>query len=168
MLNEQTHFSNIMMFIAATNTQLHRSMGCSCSSCFYDLLRDYSSFLSCCQWFTISHIPCSLIQVSLKRHRWHRKVLKTKDPIVVSIGWRRFQTTPVYAIEDRNGRHRMLKYTPEHMHCFAMFWGPLAPPKSGVLAVQSLSSNKVHSVMSSHQSIDLVLNKRKNHDVSSD
>ncbi|VAH90663.1 unnamed protein product [Triticum turgidum subsp. durum] len=83
------------------------------------------------------------MQVSLKRHRWHRKVLKTKDPVVVSIGWRRFQTTPVYAIEDRNGRHRMLKYTPEHMHCFAMFWGPLAPPKSGVLAVQSLSSNKV-------------------------
>ena len=100
-------------------------------------------------------IPClSLIQVSLKRHRWHRKVLKTKDPIVVSIGWRRFQTTPVYAIEDRNGRHRMLKYTPEHMHCFAMFWGPLAPPKSGVLAVQSLSSNKVRSVRSSHHSID--------------
>jgi hypothetical protein len=121
---------------------------------YYNDSCDYSNFLSCCQWSTISHIPClSLIQVSLKRHRWHRKVLKTKDPIVVSIGWRRFQTSPVYAIEDRNGRHRMLKYTPEHMHCFAMFWGPLAPPKSGVLAVQSLSSNKVHSVMSSHQSI---------------
>ncbi|CAD6211084.1 unnamed protein product [Miscanthus lutarioriparius] len=83
------------------------------------------------------------MQASLKRHRWHRKVLKTKDPIIVSIGWRRFQTTPVYAIEDRNGRHRMLKYTPEHMHCFAMFWGPLAPPKSGVLAVQNLSNNQV-------------------------
>uniref|UniRef100_K4A518 Bms1-type G domain-containing protein n=1 Tax=Setaria italica TaxID=4555 RepID=K4A518_SETIT len=83
------------------------------------------------------------MQASLKRHRWHRKVLKTKDPIIVSIGWRRFQTTPIYAIEDRNGRHRMLKYTPEHMHCFAMFWGPLAPPKSGVLAVQNLSNNQV-------------------------
>ncbi|XP_062215688.1 uncharacterized protein LOC133916163 [Phragmites australis] len=83
------------------------------------------------------------MQASLKRHRWHRKVLKTRDPIIVSIGWRRFQTTPVYAIEDRNGRHRMLKYTPEHMHCFAMFWGPLAPPKSGVLAVQNLSNNQV-------------------------
>ncbi|XP_006651345.1 ribosome biogenesis protein bms1 [Oryza brachyantha] len=83
------------------------------------------------------------MQASLKRHRWHRKVLKTKDPIIVSIGWRRFQTTPVYAIEDRNGRHRMLKYTPEHMHCFAMFSGPLAPPKSGVLAVQHLSNSQV-------------------------
>ncbi|KAF5728790.1 ribosome biogenesis protein bms1-like isoform X1 [Tripterygium wilfordii] len=82
------------------------------------------------------------MQARLKRHRWHRKVLKTRDPIIVSIGWRRYQTTPVYAIEDRNGRHRMLKYTPEHMHCLAMFWGPLAPPKTGVVAVQNLSNNQ--------------------------
>ncbi|EEF45102.1 ribosome biogenesis protein bms1, putative [Ricinus communis] len=44
------------------------------------------------------------MQARLKRHRWHRKVLKTRDPIIVSIGWRRYQTTPVYAIEDCNGK----------------------------------------------------------------
>lgn len=82
------------------------------------------------------------MQVRLKKHRWHKKVLKNRDPIIVSIGWRRYQTTPVYAIEDCNGRHRMLKYTPEHMHCLAVFWGPLAPPKSGVVAFQNLSSNQ--------------------------
>lgn len=82
------------------------------------------------------------MQTRLKRHRWHKKVLKTRDPIIVSIGWRRYQTAPIYAIEDQNGRHRMLKYTPEHMHCLAMFWGPLAPPKTGVLAVQNLSNNQ--------------------------
>lgn len=82
-------------------------------------------------------------QTRFKRHRWHKKVLKTKDPIIVSIGWRRYQTLPVYAIEDVNGRHRMLKYTPEHMHCLAMFWGPLAPPNTGVVAVQNLSNSQV-------------------------
>lgn len=82
------------------------------------------------------------MQVRMKRHRWHKKVLKTRDPIIVSVGWRRYQTIPVYAIEDINGRHRMLKYTPEHMHCLAMLWGPLAPPKTGMLAVQNLSNNQ--------------------------
>ncbi|OAY66829.1 Ribosome biogenesis protein BMS [Ananas comosus] len=82
------------------------------------------------------------MQANIKCHRWHKKVLKARDPITVSIGWRRFQTIPIYAVEDRNGRRRMLKYTPEHMHCFAIFWGPLAPPKSGVLAVQNMSNNQ--------------------------
>ncbi|XP_020698587.1 ribosome biogenesis protein BMS1 homolog isoform X1 [Dendrobium catenatum] len=82
------------------------------------------------------------MQARLKRHRWHKKVLKTRDPIIVSIGWRRYQTIPVYGVEDQNGRHRMLKYTPEHMHCFAMFWGPLAPPSAGIIAVQNLSNNQ--------------------------
>ena len=37
---------------------------------------------------------------------------------------------------------RMLKYSPEHMHCLANIFGALAPPNTGILAVQSTSANQ--------------------------
>ncbi|KAI3872437.1 hypothetical protein MKW92_043109 [Papaver armeniacum] len=82
------------------------------------------------------------MQATLKRHTWHRKLLKTRDPIIVSIGWRRYQTSPIYAMEDCSERLQMLNYTPVDTQCLAMFWGPLASPDTGVVAVQYLPDDK--------------------------
>lgn len=128
------------------------------------------------------------IRLRFKKHRWHKKILKTRDPVrilkwntiylcfcvfnaaryrssfvntllltwfstasfntslkvVLSIGWRRFQTIPLYACHDRDARYRALKYTPEHAHCVASLYGPVVPPSTGCLAVQSISERVSH------------------------
>ena len=47
----------------------------------------------------------------------------------------------------------MLKYSPEHMHCLANIYGALAPPNTGILAVQSTAANQ--KVCSSSPSVPI-------------
>lgn len=72
----------------------------------------------------------------IRRHRWHKKILKTNDPLILSLGWRRFQTLPIYTTTDSRTRTRMLKYTPEHAYCFCSFYGPLVAPNTSFCGIQ--------------------------------
>ncbi|KAI3848901.1 hypothetical protein MKX03_030188, partial [Papaver bracteatum] len=82
------------------------------------------------------------MMVKLMRHSWHKNLLMSGVPITVSAGWRRYQTNAIYAMENKNGHHRLLKHTPEHKNCVAVFWGPLAPPKTRIAVVM----NKFYSL----------------------
>lgn len=74
----------------------------------------------------------NFVRVKLRKHRWHNRVLKSGDAMIVSMGWRRFQTMPVFSVSDANGRERAIKYSPEHSHCTATFWGPVMPQGTGL------------------------------------
>ncbi|KAH0573441.1 Ribosome biogenesis protein BMS1 [Spironucleus salmonicida] len=94
------------------------------------------------------------ITARIKRHRWYPKILKSRNPLIFAMGWRRFQSLPTFASEQMEHHEanldtalvtdspplKMLKYTPEHMHCAAIFFGYGVPAGTGVICFQNLNS----------------------------
>lgn len=84
----------------------------------------------------------SYIRVKIKKHRWYPHILKNKDPIIFSMGWRKFQTVPVYCTDDVEAqRLRMIKYTPKFGSCYATFYGPTYALGTTFIGVQKLQDD---------------------------
>lgn len=83
-----------------------------------------------------------MLNVRIRKHRWHKKILKSNDPLILSLGWRRFQTLPIYTTSDSRTRTRMLKYTPEHAYCNATFYGPLVTPNTTFCACNIVANSE--------------------------
>ncbi|CAG9132587.1 unnamed protein product [Plutella xylostella] len=81
------------------------------------------------------------VSCKVKKHRWYKKILKTNDPLIISMGWRRFQTLPIYSKIEDDFKCRYLKYTPEHVTCNMHFYGPVTPQNTGFLALQTVNNN---------------------------
>lgn len=79
------------------------------------------------------------IRVRIKVHRWYPKILKNRDPLILSLGWRRFQTLMYYAKREDNFRMRSLKYARKYMHVEAMCWGPVTVVNTGFVALQNIT-----------------------------
>ncbi|VDQ06689.1 unnamed protein product, partial [Trichobilharzia regenti] len=62
------------------------------------------------------------LQIRFRTHRWLKRVLRSNDPLTVSIGWRRYQTVSVFSQEEHNLRKRFLKYSLPHEHCLATIY----------------------------------------------
>ena len=75
--------------------------------------------------------------IRFKRHRWYRSLLKSFDPLIISSGFRRFQTIPVFVTKDANDRMRYLKYTPQWDYTFMVVYGPYIQQNTGIVAMQS-------------------------------
>lgn len=78
------------------------------------------------------------MRVKFKKHWWYSHILKCKDPVILSIGWRTFQTIPVFVTDDVGNRKRMLKYTPKFGYCYALCYGPVYPVGTSFIGIRDL------------------------------
>lgn len=93
------------------------------------LLEEEKSPDNCQQW------------VKIRRDRFYDRTPKSSDPMVFTIGWRRFQTIPIFFNEERDNKLRHLKYMPEYLTCYASYWGPPSAINIGVTTFQHIKEN---------------------------
>jgi ribosome biogenesis protein BMS1 len=98
------------------------------------------------------------IKVNFRRHRWYTNLLKSNDPIIVSNGWRRYQTLITFVKSDLNERLRYLKYTPNYDYCLGVFYGNFNQQNTGCVFMQSIN-NEIKKFRIAGSGVILEINK---------
>lgn len=80
--------------------------------------------------YLVSESKQEILQGKIKTSKFFGRQLKTNDPLIFSVGWRRFQSIPVYSSKT-SGDNRMLKYSFKHGFCLINFYGSVVPPGTG-------------------------------------
>ncbi|KAF9762612.1 Ribosome biogenesis protein bms1 [Nosema granulosis] len=75
----------------------------------------------------VSETTETVLQGKVKKNKWHKKLLKTNEAYIFSLGWRRFQSIPVFSSKTPEN-NRMLKYSFQHGFCAINFFGSVVPP----------------------------------------
>lgn len=95
-----------------------------------------------------------------KRNRFFRKLLKSNDPVILSVGWRRLQIIPIYYMQDSTSDpRRYLKVTPLNLHFYAAFYTPNIPLNSNCTLIrldstfQIAGSGKIEEIKEDNFSI---------------
>eukprot|EP00834_Sanchytrium_tribonematis_P001962 NODE_53_length_30760_cov_1.203712.p3 type:complete len:922 gc:universal NODE_53_length_30760_cov_1.203712:15846-18611(+) len=85
------------------------------------------------------------VECQIKKHKWYPQVLKSNDPVIVSMGWRRMEVMPNYFMHTPNGNN-YLKYTPEWDSCNMGIYAYNIAPNTGVIGFTKLSAGKHFSI----------------------
>jgi ribosome biogenesis protein BMS1 len=92
--------------------------------------------------FLVSEKELTILQGKIKKHKWSRKKLKSNEPLIFSVGWKRFQSVPVFSIKDAT-RNRYLKYSADSMFTAVSFYGPVVPAGTGFSVYSEKTSFKI-------------------------
>jgi ribosome biogenesis protein BMS1 len=92
--------------------------------------------------YLVSETKQEILQGKIKTNKLFGKQLKTNDPLIFSVGWRRFQSIPVYSSKT-SGENRMLKYSFKYGFCLINFYGFVVPPGTGFSVYSEKSKFRV-------------------------
>ncbi|GIQ81464.1 hypothetical protein KIPB_002424 [Kipferlia bialata] len=84
----------------------------------------------------------TVVTARVKPHRWCGRIFRFEDPLIVSVGWYRLQSIPLYSSVKNEGV--FLKYTPRNSHCETHFPCPGVTPNTAVMAIHNTSETSAN------------------------